>query len=404
MIFDKNRKRIEELQKKDPVKYSARLVELESRGTEWWIRFKDPTGKPRDEKCPDDYQSENGAKMYYIERKKEVESCEYMPASHTNVKVSKILDYFRETKNNSSDTRTIHKELNRRFGYLNFQKIISEPLTIKKLTELMFSELSSQKYAWNHWIKLRAAFQNWIDLHNLNGRISNPCRMVEKLLKLEAGTNVREVCPTHEEFDKILMTCYQEGVSQIVIDLQEAVWESGLRIGEILKWRCEDMNLDLKLDEQGNIIEIPYFVTVISKQKRKTRVQIPMTSRLCDILKRVVSGRETGAVWPVSTPPYKHFNIIKLDDKGKEYTTTIFELAGLGHFRPFHDYRKSKKSNLKLQGYTSEYTKYLQGHATDSMDAYYTKFQRMDVQKVYIEEYRKIDCVTKDVTKNEKGD
>lgn len=392
MIFDKNRKRIEELKRKDSVLYADRISELEKRGPEWWIRYLDSAGKPRDEKCPPSSQCKTGAERYYLQKKKDVENCEYTPSSYVDIKISKILEYYLETKNSKSSSRTICRELDRRFGSANFKRIINEPLILKKLTESMFLELSSPKYAWNHWIILRASFQNWIDLHNLNGRVSNPCVMIQKLLKLEPGTNVREICPTREEFEKLLLTFKTVGVSQVAIDLQETVWESGLRVGEILKWRCENMHLDLKTDSEGRILEIPYFETLISKQNRRTQVQIPMSPRLWEILKRVVAGRTSGFVFPVRNPPYKHFNVKKKDSSGNITSVSVFEIAGLSHMRPFHDYRKSKKSHLKLQGYTSEYTKYLQGHATDSMDSYYTNFKRLDMQDVYLREYEKILC------------
>jgi hypothetical protein len=150
------------------------------------------------------------------------------------------------------------------------------------------------------------------------------------------------------------------------------------------------MHLELKTDSIGKIREIPYFETLISKQSRKTQVQIPMSPRLWEILKRIVAGRTTGFVFPFRNPPYKHFNVRKKDSSGNITNVSVFELAGMLQIRPFHDYRKSKKSHLKLQGYSSDYTKYLQGHATDSMDAYYTNFKRLDMQDVYLKDYEQL--------------
>jgi integrase len=48
--------------------------------------------------------------------------------------------------------------------------------------------------------------------------------------------------------------------------------------------------------------------------------------------------------------------------------------------RPFHDFRKLFKLEMKRAGLQREVTKSMQGHATDAMDAYYTHFQREDLE------------------------
>ena len=65
------------------------------------------------------------------------------------------------------------------------------------------------------------------------------------------------------------------------------------------------------------------------------------------------------------------------------------EKASLTKYRPVHDFRKSFKTEKKRQGVIKEFTKYLQGHATDSTDNRILNFTRQDAQVVYIEEYKR---------------
>lgn len=83
MIFDKNIKRLKELEKAhtaetDPIKKDRIQVKIEKlrlKGAEWWIRFKDLSGMPHDEKVPATYRGKSGAEAYFYNRVKEVEGC-----------------------------------------------------------------------------------------------------------------------------------------------------------------------------------------------------------------------------------------------------------------------------------------------------------------------------------------
>jgi hypothetical protein len=105
--------------------------------------------------------------------------------------------------------------------------------------------------------------------------------------------------------------------------------------------------------------------------------EMPMRRALYDLMLRVIGERNSGPVWSWKNPPYK---LIK--------QLGIMEQAELKNIRPFHDYRKTFKTEMKIAGATKEMSKYLQGHATDSMDDYYTQFRRTDAQALFTEEYK----------------
>lgn len=72
-------------------------------------------------------------------------------------------------------------------------------------------------------------------------------------------------------------------------------------------------------------------------------------------------GRDALA-WPVRNPPYKVLR-------------KVFREAGMPGLH-LHDFRKSYKTYRKSEGWPKDITKAMQGHTTDSMDSYYTVFNR----------------------------
>ena len=133
--------------------------------------------------------------------------------------------------------------------------------------------------------------------------MSNPCNIIPELTGISPNIGVREETPTILEFNRLIITCVVVNAPQRLIDLFSAVWESGLRIGEMLSWKVEDICLEIVRDEEGKITDVPYFTTLITKQRRPARKQIPMSFGLCEILKRVIGERTGGRVWPVECPP-----------------------------------------------------------------------------------------------------
>jgi integrase len=371
MIFDKNVKRAKELERADPLKFVQQIKDLRSE-PEWWIDYYDATGRRRAEKSP--VNTKQGAEHYFIQRKGEIFKGEYDTPEYKRAKLSLILDYYVENRSDSSTVRTMVKTVKTHIGNLTLDRIDSTPQILARYFRNFPEKKWSDKYIWNHFIVLRAAINYWLKMHRMV--MSNPCDIIPELTGLAPNTNVREEVPTAAEFNRLIVTCIEVKTPQWIIDLFCAVWESGLRISEVLGWKVEDVCLDIQYDAQGNVVELPFFTTLIKKQRRITRKQIPMSFGLWEILKRVISERKEGRVWPVVNAPYKL--IRKLG---------IMEKAELTKYRPFHDFRKSFKTEMKRQGMTKEFTKYLQGHATDSMDQYYTQFRRQDVQSAFMPGY-----------------
>jgi integrase len=181
---------------------------------------------------------------------------------------------------------------------------------------------------------------------------------------------VMDYVPTQRDYEAIIKTAYDYRCSKDLINLIGACRYSGLRINEILKWRIED--IVLCPDDSS----IPYFWADISKQKRKTRIAVPMVAQLARILRDQISGYKEGYVFPWRNPPYKLFQIA-MEDGSVE---SLYDLAKVNVPRPFHDFRKTFKMDLKRSGYSKEVTKSMMGHATDAMDDWYTHFKRADLE------------------------
>jgi integrase len=203
----------------------------------------------------------------------------------------------------------------------------------------------------------------------------NPAKSVE----LEPGTHVREYAPNVVEFQHVLQVAldkkneFEEYIPRLLI----ARWETGLRIGEIIRWKWEE--IDLEYTPQG---DLPYFTTFIEKQKRITKKQLPMSYPLWKMLKEIPGQHETGFVFrmpngePLKHSPFKSFRRLK-------------KLAGISW--ELHDLRKSRKTALKRAGFSKELTKAFQGHATDSMDDYYTVFGRNDLEPLVKDSWKDFD-------------
>lgn len=205
---------------------------------------------------------------------------------------------------------------------------------------------------------LRAAIAYYCKSRNLN--IANPMNVVF----LDPETAIREAVPTPEDYGAIVGAANQIAPKYVSM-LLLAAWETGLRKGEILAWGWNHMDMTFL---QG----LPAYTVWISKQKKKRARQVPMTRALYEMLYELWCERgrpSTGSVWPVLTPPNRIMR-------------RVFKKAGRGHLT-IHDFRKSYKTMRKAEGWTSDVTMAVQGHATDSMDNYYTIFQRKHLEKFF---------------------
>lgn len=248
------------------------------------------------------------------------------------------------------------KRIDEYLGTASLKAFDENPGILVRFFQNFPDESFSPKSIWNFRLTLKAAINHWIKMRRLH--MKNPVDIVE----LDPGTNVREYVPSEDEYIHLLNTASEMGLPEYIQWLFIAVWESGLRIGEVLLWKWENIDLDPK---DG----YPSLRITITKQKRQTIRTVPMSRNLWEMLKAIPGQHEHGPVFPVQSPPHRLLTRHQLMAK-----------AGLGHLRPFHDFRKSWKTRMKAKGYSSEKTKAFQGHATDSMDQYYTIFQKADLE------------------------
>lgn len=380
LFFDKNEERIAELSrllasgKGDPVSIQARIDRYRERGPEWWAVYRDDRGIRRREKPPEN--TAEAAELLAKSRQVEVSRNEYNPPDKLDVRLSTILAFFREYKNNSRDTRQIHGKIEEKIGNKTLKVMVKDrTLLVDHFRRFPYPDWSD-KTVWNYYVKLKAALGLWIKFHQL--AVANPADIVPMVTGLAPNTQVREETPTVDHYNALMVACIEAEAPDELMDLFSVVRFSGLRVSEVLSWRIEDLHLEPKRDEDGNVTEVPYFSTIILKQRRQRRIQVPMSVDLWRVLKRLAGDRLAGPLWRWRTTPYKLIRELG-----------IMERAGMKDFRPFHDWRKSFKTELKAAGYSSEYTKYLQGHATDSMDNYYTQFKRHHVQGAYLDGYNR---------------
>jgi hypothetical protein len=92
-------------------------------------------------------------------------------------------------------------------------------------------------YVWNYRATLRASVQFWIDTKELF--MYNPVDRV----KVDKNINAQEYVPTEVDFEAVYMTTYTIGLNDEIRQMLTAVFERGLRINEVLKWRIEEMDI-----------------------------------------------------------------------------------------------------------------------------------------------------------------
>lgn len=124
---------------------------------------------------------------------------------------------------------------------------------------------------------------------------------------------------------------------------------------------------------------LPYFTTEITKQKKRAEIQVPMTYELWKMLMEIIGERKPeemkGPVFlrndgkPLRNPPHKALRRLK-------------EETGMAGKFEFHCFRKSLKMRHTNNGFSTKQTAAIQGHATESMDRYYTVFQRTDLERM----------------------
>ena len=418
MVFDKNAQRLKELRKKlvcetDSIKQHRlrkRISATEKRGSELWVRFTDVMGKLQNEKVPPEYRGMRGAGKFEALRVGSVESGHFSPKAAREARVDAICDHYLNGKMlgkpGYAASCTLVKVIKKYLPSFRLNDLSQQPEILNRHFAYFPEPEWSPKYLWNYRACLRAAIQFWIDTKEMF--MYNP---VDRI-KVDKKINVQEYVPTVVDFEKVYMTTFTIGLSDEIRTMLIAVFESGLRINEVLGWLIEEMDLSPpRFDEEGNPIFLPYFTTEILKQGKTVKKRIPMTKRLWETMKPQIGDRKNGFAFSIRTPPYRmlrwlycnqcghrEFDKGKVERTGKRFhagdycskcktglleTRVINQEAGVPYARPFHDYRKSVKYlNKIIKRLPKELTKEFQGHATDSMDEYYLHLQTNDLYAV----------------------
>jgi integrase len=244
----------------------------------------------------------------------------------------------------------------------------------------------SDKTIWNYFKELKAVFSRWI-LKNLI-QLPNPMNSLDCP---DPNIRVMNYVPTQADFEKIQVIGITEGVRLDALRLLTVVRYTGLRVQEVLNFQIPDCVLD---PGDGGL---PYVWADVLKQGRHVRVALPLHAKAMAALREQIAERKGGQVWPWINPPYDLFKVKSPDDEDK--LISIEELAGVP-IRPFHDWRKTVKLEVKRKIKDPKMAKAFQGHRTDSADDYYTFYQREDLESIVADSY----SVTNGVTKKEKGE
>lgn len=383
MIFDRNLKRATYLQKRDPVRHADEIARLRA-SPFWYVRYW-KNAVPHDERCPDEYQaSREAARKYYKIVAGQIESARHTDTPVRLATVADMCDFFllQKTKKigrgqscggyGAAKTHCEHIKRDS-IASATFGACRESPAVLADYIDSLptLRPHWSQKTIWNHYKILRAVFACWIKRNLIESR--NPLDAVDVP---EQGTAVIEYVPTDDDYQRMIATGIVEGVRLDALRLIGAVRYTGFRVAEVLGWQVEDVVLD---PPDG----LPFVWVVISKQRRQARVPRPIRAELVQILREQIEDRPAGPVWPWADPPYK---LLRTAD-GR----TLIEAAGVAIPRPFHDFRKLVKLELKRTGIGPKQAQAYQGHATESMDDYYTWWQRDDLEAAVIESYRKTD-------------
>lgn len=412
-FFDKNLKRIRELERElqagrgDPEKVRARIEELEQK-PDWFVDYRDVLGRRHEEKCPPEYQNERAAARYHALCVERVRKGAYNPPDLRKAKVAEITAAYLERKRKAAESsgkvstfntaKYSCQRVNELIGDWRLDRMDADPEMIVDFFSDFPRRDWSPKTVWNFFTTLKAAINSWIRFKRLV--MKNPCEIVE----LDPQTCVQDYVPTPEDFEKVFTATYVVGLPDWIRHLFTAVYESGLRINEVLRWRIENIDMSAPVfGENSRLIKCPTFLTEISKQRRLTRKRIPMSSKLWQALRAQIGARNEGLVFGHTRPPYQLLRWLRCPEcglkvHGNEHpyrragdqclacgkaaliSWTLAQEAGVPFYRPFHDYRKSVKHLNKVEkGLPQAVTMAFQGHSSAQMDEYYTHLSAADL-------------------------
>jgi integrase len=408
-IFDKNAKRLKELERSlleaGPalkIRIQKRIDKIVSAGPEWFVVV-----KGRAYKCPPDYQSEVGASEYDERTKDRAESGRALPSNLKHSSVAQMCDYYlqykekrlekgKEKKGTVASAKTLCGHIRRhKLAKYTLLRLDQEPDLLEDFFDNFPEKKWSQKYVWNYSVTLKALIQFFIDRNRIAG-VVNPC----KVLDIDYDFNSVSYVPTAADYDRVYMATYTTGLSDDIRNLLAVVYESGLRVNEVMPWQVEDLDLSLpRHDERGRLVAVPSFKAIISKQRKKMIVRRPMSRQLHDALVAQIGNRKAGPIWPWKNPPYSVIRWMQCTTCGQRHNrskrargkldcacggrlvmTGLYEEAGLKDMRPFHDYRYSRNFINRIEkGLDKDTAKSLQGHKTDAMHDLYLVREALDL-------------------------
>ena len=390
MIFDKNEKRIKELSR-NPVKNAKRISELRNRGKEWWIRYRDKYGVPHDELCPPDYQSEGMAERFYGIVTGKIDEGTFIPRDKRAATVGQMSDFFlehRRKKTERSGKKGGYNASKTLVGHFKRSEIVRKTFRQcyedTRILEDHINNLKvihpkwSDKYIWNYFKELKAVFSKWITKNLI--QMPNPMNCLDCP---DPNIKVMDFVPRERDFEKIQITGLTEGVPIETLRLKTVVRYTGLRIQEVLNFQVTDCVLN---PDEG----LPYVWADILKQGRHVRVPLPLHFKAFEALREQIAGRMSGPIWPWKNPPYRLMKVKGPDGK----RVSLEKLADIP-IRPFHDWRKTVKLEVKRKIKDPKLAKAFQAHRTDSADDYYTFFQREDLESAVADSYPVTNGVTK---------
>jgi integrase len=176
----------------------------------------------------------------------------------------------------------------------------------------------------------------------------NPIRGV----KLFKENNIRDRVLTREEYQRLLAACSEHLVPMVTL-----AYQTGMRKGEILGLRWDQLNLTekvIRLDAKDT--------------KTNTAREVPLNDELAEMLRRLPRVLGCLKVFTTRGKPIGEM---------KTAFNAACRRAGIQDFR-FHDLRHCAVTNLRKAGVAQNVIMSISGHKTDSMLRRYDKVDRED--------------------------